>query len=100
MKVREARDLKGFRVKVELESNRGPFTVLYKNISLADQDCVALQPPAKLPTDARCAGRHAALISQPEFYAFRMGWKSANAAPCGSATIASRPTFSIVKGSR
>lgn len=33
MKVWEADDLKGFPVKVEIESSRGPITVMYKDVS-------------------------------------------------------------------
>lgn len=37
MKVWEAQDLKGFPVKVEMQSSQGPMTIEYKNISLDEQ---------------------------------------------------------------
>ncbi len=37
MKVWEAQDLKGFPVKVEMQSSRGPVTLEYKDISLDEQ---------------------------------------------------------------
>jgi hypothetical protein len=36
MKVWEAEDLKGFPVKVEMQSKNGPITLMYKDISLAE----------------------------------------------------------------
>ena len=38
MKVWEADDLKGFPVKVEMQSSRGPITVQYKDVSLSEPD--------------------------------------------------------------
>lgn len=43
MKVWEAEDLKGFPIKVEIESNRGPMAVEYKDVSFSE-------PPASLFT--------------------------------------------------
>jgi len=43
MKVWEAEDLKGFPVKVEMQSSSGPITVQYKDVSFAE-------PPASLFT--------------------------------------------------
>jgi hypothetical protein len=55
MKVWEAQDLKGFPVKVEIESSHGPLAVLYKNVSLADQDPSLFSHPQncrQMPTAA------------------------------------------------
>jgi hypothetical protein len=43
MKVWEAEDLKGFPIKVEIESSRGPMAVKYKDVSFSE-------PPASLFT--------------------------------------------------
>src|ERR1700683_2345737 len=38
MKVWEAQDLKGFPIKIETESARGPMTIEYKDISFSEPD--------------------------------------------------------------
>jgi hypothetical protein len=38
MKVWEAEDLKGFPVKVEMQSSHGPITMQYKDVSLSEPD--------------------------------------------------------------
>lgn len=38
MKVWEAEDLKGFPVKTEMQSSRGPITILYKDVSFAEPE--------------------------------------------------------------
>jgi hypothetical protein len=38
MKVWEAQDLKGFPIKIEMQTSRGPMTVEYKDVSFSDSD--------------------------------------------------------------
>jgi hypothetical protein len=45
MKVWEAQDLKGFPVKVEMQSSKGPITVEYKDISLSEPDASLFTHP-------------------------------------------------------
>ena len=45
MKVWEADDLKGFPVKIEMTSNRGPVTIEYKDVSLNQPDASLFSHP-------------------------------------------------------
>lgn len=45
MKVWEAEDLKGFPVKVEMQSSRGPITVLYKDVSFSEPEASLFTHP-------------------------------------------------------
>jgi hypothetical protein len=45
MKVWEAEDLKGFPVKIEMQSSRGPITIEYKDVSFAQPDASLFAHP-------------------------------------------------------
>ena len=45
MKVWEAEDLKGFPIKVEIESSRGPITIQYKDVSFDQPDASLFAHP-------------------------------------------------------
>jgi hypothetical protein len=45
MKVWEAEDLKGFPVKVEMQSSRGPITIQYKDVSFSEPEASLFTHP-------------------------------------------------------
>ena len=45
MKVWEAEDLKGFPIKIEMQSTRGPVTIEYKDVSLNEPDASLFSHP-------------------------------------------------------
>ena len=53
MKVWEAQDLKGFPIKIEMQSSRGPMTIEYKDISFSEPDASLFTHPdncRRMPT--------------------------------------------------
>jgi hypothetical protein len=45
MKLWEAQDLKGFPIKIEMQSSRGPMTIEYKDISFSEPDASLFTHP-------------------------------------------------------